>query len=324
MSALSQPSLQHYRVSHETLYEYAAPVSLSEQLLHLAPRPLPRQQLLDWSLRCDPEPGRQSESLDAFGNPVVRLQFDRPHQALAVRMAMQVAIGPRAAIDVQDSPGWESARDLHRYHAGSAPSAEILEASRFRFQSPFVPVKQDFGRFAADCFPPGQPLLAGAQALMARIHGGFRFDASATQVATPLADVLASRHGVCQDFAHLMIACLRALGLPARYLSGYLLTRPPPGKPRLVGADATHAWVAVHCPNQGWVQFDPTNNLIPDSEHILLGWGRDFADVSPQRGVILGGGAHLPKVAVTVEPLSAAGNRLSAASQPASKALAGA
>ncbi|MCK7594789.1 transglutaminase family protein [Pseudomarimonas salicorniae] len=306
MSALPSIRAQRYRVLHDTHYDYAAPVSLSEQLLHLAPRPLPRQRVIDWSLDCDPEPGRQEQALDAFGNPVVRLQFDRPHAALSVRMAMQVSITPRAPVNVEDSPPWEEACSLYRYHAGFVPDAAVLEASRFRFQSPYVPVKQAFGQFAADCFPRGRPLLAAAEALMANIHEQFEFDSRATQVATPLAQVLEERRGVCQDFAHLMIACLRALGLPARYVSGYLLTHPPPGKPRLVGADASHAWVSLRCPKQGWIDFDPTNHVIPDTEHIVLGWGRDFGDVSPQRGVILGGGAHLPRVAVTVEPVAEA------------------
>lgn len=305
MSAPRPDAPQRFRVVHETHYEYAAPVSLSEQLLHVSPRPLPRQALLDWSLECDPEPGRQDTGKDAFGNPVVRLQFDRPHAALTVRMEMEVAITRRAPLDVEDSPPWDAACDRYRYHAGFVPDADVLEASRFRFQSPYVPVKSAFGRYAEDCFPRGRPLLAAAQALMAKIHDEFEFDSRATQVATPLAEVLEERRGVCQDFAHLMIACLRALGLPARYVSGYLLTHPPPGKPRMVGADASHAWVSLPCPKQGWVDFDPTNNLIPDTEHIVLGWGRDFGDVSPQRGVILGGGAHVPKVAVTVEPLEA-------------------
>ena len=164
-------------------------------------------------------------------------------------------------------------------------------------------LKRQFAAFAADCFPPGRPLLAGAEALMGKIHREFAFDAEATQVATPLVEVLQRRRGVCQDFAHLMLACLRSLGLSARYVSGYLLTQPPPGQPRLIGADASHAWVSVYCPRHGWVDFDPTNAVLPNLEHITLAWGRDFADVSPLRGVILGGGSHDPEVRVTVQPL---------------------
>ena len=174
---------------------------------------------------------------------------------------------------------------------------------RYRFASPYVGLDAAFEVFAADCFPPERPLLEAVQALMQKIHGEFTFDASATLVATPLLTVLEQRRGVCQDFAHLMLACLRSRGLAARYVSGYLLTQPPPGQARLVGADASHAWVSVYCPSNGWVDFDPTNNLLPALEHITLAWGRDFADVSPLRGVILGGGHHDPDVQVTVTPL---------------------
>lgn len=298
---MNSPAPVRYRVRHDTLYDYALPVSLSQQLLHLAPRALARQQCLEWQLECEPTPTRQVAEFDAFGNPITRLEFDRPHRRLSVRSQMRVAITPRAPLDPEASPPWEQVRDGWRYQAQQAPDQALLDASRFRFQSPYVPVSTPFGDYAADCFMPGQPLLSSAMALMRKIHREFRFDASATQIATPLPEVLRQRRGVCQDYAHLMIACLRALALPARYLSGYLLTLPPPGRPRLVGADASHAWVAVYCPQQGWVEFDPTNNVIPDTQHILLGWGRDFGDVSPLRGVILGGGAHQPHVAVTVE-----------------------
>jgi transglutaminase-like putative cysteine protease len=183
-------------------------------------------------------------------------------------------------------------------------SPEILEACRYRFESPYVHLKQSFVEFSAGCFPKGEPLLLCAQALMEKIFDEFTFDGEATQVATPLVEVLQTRRGVCQDFAHLMLACLRSRGLAARYVSGYLLTQPPPGQPRLIGADASHAWVSVFCPVLGWVDFDPTNNIQPALEHISLAWGRDFSDVSPLRGVILGGGNHDPDVRVTVMPLS--------------------
>ena len=182
-------------------------------------------------------------------------------------------------------------------------SPELIEACRYRFESPYVHLKKTFVEFSESCFPPGQPLLLGVQALMEKIFSEFTFDAEATQVATPLVEVLERRRGVCQDFAHLMLACLRSRGLAARYISGYLLTQPPPGQPRLIGADASHAWVSVFCPRSGWVDFDPTNNVQPALEHITLAWGRDFSDVSPLRGVILGGGSHDPEVRVTVMPL---------------------
>jgi transglutaminase-like putative cysteine protease len=181
-----------------------------------------------------------------------------------------------------------------------------LEANSLLFESPYVRVKREFATYARPCFTPRRPLLDAVQALMNRIHSEFEFDPEATTVSTPVLKVLEDKRGVCQDFAHLMLSCLRSLGLGARYVSGYLLTQPPPGKPRMIGADASHAWVSVFCLDADggrWVDFDPTNNLIPDTEHITLAWGRDFGDVSPLRGVILGGGDE-PEldVAVTVMP----------------------
>ncbi len=303
----SEQDVHYYRVQHDTEYDYAQPVRVSQQLLHLSPRAHPRQTVLRSVLQCEPAPTRQQDDVDAFGNPIVRLEFNFPHGELSVKSETHIAVTARAdAFDGDDSPPWERARDEYRYRVGFAPNKDILEASQYRFQSPFVPVRETFARYASDCFSTGRPLLAATAALMQKIHSEFEFDATATQIATPLAQVLEERRGVCQDFAHLMIACLRALGLPARYISGYLLTIPPPGKPRLIGADASHAWVAIRCPRQGWVEFDPTNNVVPDTQHIVLGWGRDFGDVSPLRGVILGGGAHSPDVAVTVEPLKRA------------------
>jgi len=195
-------------------------------------------------------------------------------------------------------------RDRLAYDA-TDPQPADLDATRFLFESPHVRIKHELADYAADCFPPGKPLLLCVQALMAKIFTEFTFDPEATTVSTPVLDVLENKRGVCQDFAHLMIACLRALGLAARYVSGYLLTRPPPGKPRLIGADASHAWVSVYVPGSeyGWVDFDPTNNLLPDTEHITLSFGRDFSDISPLRGIILGGGGAEPEVAVTVFPI---------------------
>ena len=296
-----------YHVQHETRYDYASPVSLSQQQLHLSPRVLAHQHVELQRVDIDPVPAWRRDGIDAFGNPVSWIAFDQPHRTLCLRSAMTLAVMPRPAPDLADSPPWAFVRDRLGYR-GEAPDEEDLAACRFLFESPHVRVKHELSAYAAACFRPERPLLVAVAALMERIFREFTFDPQATTVSTPILEVLEKKRGVCQDFAHLMIGCLRALGLAARYVSGYLLTRPPPGRPRLIGADASHAWVAVYVPAWGeaparWVEFDPTNNLLPDTEHITLAYGRDFSDVSPLRGVVLGGGGPAPEVAVTVVPL---------------------
>jgi len=292
----------HYQIFHDTCYHYDSPVSLAQQLAHLWPRECTWQRCTEQQLLISPDPTTRRDELDVFGNPLTRLAFERPHDELQVNARLTVEVLARPLADFNLSPAWEQTRDALTY--SSQPlSAEMLEACRYRFQSPYVHLKRSFVEFSESCFPPGRPLLLGVQALMQKIFGEFTFDAEATQVATPLVEVLERRRGVCQDFAHLMLACVRSRGLAARYISGYLLTQPPPGQPRLIGADASHAWVSVFCPVLGWVDFDPTNNVQPALEHITLAWGRDFSDVSPLRGVILGGGSHDPEVRVTVMPL---------------------
>lgn len=296
-------SSARYQILHDTHYRYASPVSLAQQLAHLWPRTCPWQRNHAQQLLVSPQPCLRLDGLDVFGNPLTRLVFERPHNELKVSARLKVEVLARPALDLQASPAWEQARAALSY-SGQAMSADLLQAARFRFESPYVRLKQAFVDYATECFSPGRPLLAAVDGLMQKIFAEFSFDAAATQVATPLLQVLEERRGVCQDFAHLMLACLRSMGLSARYVSGYLLTQPPPGQPRLIGADASHAWISVYCPQQGWVDFDPTNNIRPALEHITLAWGRDFADVSPLRGVILGGGSHDPEVQVTVLPLA--------------------
>lgn len=293
----------HYQIVHDTRYCYDSPVSLAKQLAHLWPRPCAWQRCHQQTLAISPEPTRRTDELDVFGNPLTRLAFERPHDELKVGARLHVEVLPRTPLEFALSPSWELTRDALCY-SGRAVGADVLQACRYRFESPYVRLKKSFVAFSASCFPPGRPMLEGAQALMQKIFGEFTFDATATQVATPLVEVLENRRGVCQDFAHLMLACLRSRGLAARYVSGYLLTQPPPGQPRMIGADASHAWVSVFCPVLGWVDFDPTNNVQPGLEHITLAWGRDFSDVSPLRGVILGGGGHDPEVCVTVLPMA--------------------
>ena len=292
----------HYQIFHDTCYHYDSPVSLAQQLAHLWPRECTWQRCTGQQLLISPEPTSRRDELDVFGNPLTRLAFERPHDELQVNARLTVEVLARPPADFNLSPAWEQTRNALTY--SSQPlTAQMLEACRYRFQSPYVHLKRSFVEFSESCFPPGQPLMLGVQALMQKIFSEFTFDAEATQVATPLVEVLERRRGVCQDFAHLMLACVRSRGLAARYVSGYLLTQPPPGQPRLIGADASHAWVSVFCPLLGWVDFDPTNNVQPALEHITLAWGRDFSDVSPLRGVILGGGSHDPEVRVTVMPL---------------------
>jgi transglutaminase-like putative cysteine protease len=292
-----------YTVAHETTYTYEAAVSRSQQLLHLVPRANPRQRCVVHALAIEPAPSRRSEREDCFGNPVILLEFDRPHRSLSITSTMRVEVEARPALELAASPPWEEVAGLFDYRAMRAMDAATLDVSRYRFESVYVRIQSALADYARDCFDPGTPMMVGVRALMKKIHREFRFDPDATLIATPLLEVLEKKRGVCQDFAHLMIGCLRSLGLSARYVSGYLLTRAPPGKPRLVGADASHAWISAYCPVLGWIDFDPTNNVLPDTQHITIAWGRDFSDVSPQRGVILGGGEHELDVHVTVMPV---------------------
>ncbi len=298
-----------YQILHDTHYRYASPVSLAQQLVHLWPRECAWQRCAERVLEVSPLPTRRRDEQDVFGNPLTRLGLEYQHDELKVSTRVQIEVLPRPAPSLCASPPWEQARDSLAY-SRQALSPAFLDASRYRFESPFVRLKKRFVAFSEPCFAAGVPLLEAVRALMQKIFSEFTFDAGATQVATPLVEVLERRRGVCQDFAHLMLACLRSRGLAARYVSGYLLTRPPPGQARLIGADASHAWVSVFCPQHGWVDFDPTNNLLPGLEHITLGWGRDFTDVSPLRGVILGGGSHDPEVRVTVLPLEEQGDQV--------------
>lgn len=292
-------SVVRYHVQHETVYRYSAPVTISRQLLHLSPRELPHQRCLSHGLSVLPSPSEWRERIDFFGNHVTQFALQSPHAELEVRSqaCVELDVVDRPDAD-RDSVPWERLRERLR-QVGPAP---LLEPSQYLYASPHVELLPELARYAALDFTEGRPVLDAAVALMQRIHEDFDFDPKATTVTTSLEEVLSHRRGVCQDFAHLMIGCLRALGLPARYVSGYLLTRPPPGKPRLIGADASHAWVSVFSPQQGWVDMDPTNNTQPGVEHITVAWGRDFSDVTPMRGVILGGGEQELEVRVTVVP----------------------
>ena len=291
-----------YHIHHETAYHYDQPVGESRQLLRLTPRDLPWQTCVAHRIHVAPEPGRIQEFTDSFGNRVRALHFEADHDALEVRAESWVELHARTLPALADTPPWEMVRDLLAYRVGRRLAPATLEATACLFESTDIRIKREFAEYAAQDFTPGTPLLLAADRLMRRIFEEFTFDPQATDVSTPVTEVFAKKRGVCQDFAHFMISCLRSMGIAARYMSGYLLTRPPPGKKRLIGADATHAWVAVFCPDTGWVEFDPTNAIMPSLEHITIGWGRDFNDISPMRGVILGGGEHEPEIAVTVVP----------------------
>ena len=290
---------QLFEIQHTTSYEYHAPVTVSHHLMRLTPRALPRQRLLEHGIEVHPTPAATNLRVDYFGNDVTFATIEQTHRQLSVTSRSRVAVSPAFIPESSETPAWETVRGMCRVDR----TTSVLEASEFTFASPLIPVAPEFADFASSSFETEKPILEAVSDLTARIHREFRFDATATTVSTPLAEVLEKRRGVCQDFAHLQIACLRALGLPARYVSGYLETVPPPGQTKLVGSDASHAWVSFFCPGIGWIDVDPTNNLFPSMQHITLGWGRDYSDVSPVRGVILGAGKHALKVAVDVVPL---------------------
>jgi len=287
-----------YRVRHATIYRYGKPVDLASHMLHLAPRALPHQSVLASRIVATPEPARRTERLDHFGNGVAWLFLDRPHERFEVTLEATVDVLFPRPREAAATPPWEQVAAAARQ---GGPDA--WQAAEFVFDSPMAPAEAGAGGYAATSFFPGRPVLAGLLDLMARIRRDFKFKSGVTTIATPVARVLAQRAGVCQDFSHLMISGLRALGLPARYVSGYLRTKPPPGATARRGADQSHAWVGAWLgPDLGWVDLDPTNDLVVRDEHVVLAWGRDYGDISPVRGVILGGGHHTVSVGVDLEP----------------------
>ena len=289
-----------YRIRHETAYEYRNDVVHSHQLLHLVPRPTAYQQCLEHVINVAPAFYRKRNEIDTFGNLVTRVEFDHPHRKLEVATDMEVEVHPRPAVDAADSLPWERAAAELTYR-GLDPARDNLEAAKFRHESPYVRIKTLFNEYAAECFPRGRPVLAAAQALMSKLHTDFRYAPGETTVSTPLIEVFKSRRGVCQDFAHLMIACLRSR---ARRALCERLHPPDPREPdALVGWGASHAWVAVYAPPFGWMELDPTNDMFVGTDHVSVAWGRDFGDVSPLRGIILGGGSHRLSVGVKVEAI---------------------
>lgn len=290
-----------YRVVHETRYSYQSMVTLSQQYLHMTPRSFPYQQTETHQIWVDPIEEDGVDGVDYFGNRTRHIAITTPHKTLLVHAESTVALSPRYDLaQIKGTLSWEILRDTMQQDRDPA----TLEACRYLYASPHVSCSSELEHYARTSYTAGRPQLDAALELTQRIFDEFEFDAKATEISTPLEEVLKGRRGVCQDFAQLMIGCLRSLGLPARYVSGYILTHPPAGQPRMMGADASHAWVSVFCPGLGWVDFDPTNRCLVQSEHITLGWGRDFSDVTPMRGIVLGGGEHELEVRVTVTPLS--------------------
>ena len=296
-------------VTHETRYEYSPPVETAQHLAHLKPLATGSQKLVSHKLSIEPAPAQRSEQADLYGNTRAFFALEATHDKLVVTAesvveTSQPVLSPAVARDLP----WEAVRERFRFRKDATFDA----ASEFVFPSPYVPRHDDFVAYARASFIPGRPTFEVAMDLTERIYEDFAYDADSTEINTPAVEALAQRKGVCQDFAHIMIACFRTMGLPARYVSGYLLTQPPPGQPRLVGADASHAWVSVYLPGEDdgtggspgdWVDFDPTNGRQPGEDYVTLAIGRDYSDVSPMRGVLHGGARHTLRVGVTVQPV---------------------
>lgn len=290
-----------FDVRHRTTYRYSQPVSISHHVLHLMPRRSARQIVHASQLWVDPAPTLRSDATDYFGNPVAYLTLQDQHETLTIEARSRVEVVAPPDHPPQRTAPWDNVLA----QLESSASREALDVLQFAFDSPFTRATADLAAYARESFVPGRPILEAALDLTGRVFRDFRYESGTTSVSTPVDEVFRSRHGVCQDFAHFELACLRALALPARYVSGYLLTRPPPGQPRRIGADASHAWLSVWCPEAGWVDLDPTNDTIARDEHVTLAWGRDYGDISPINGVIFGGGEHAIDVAVDVIPVDA-------------------
>ena len=289
-----------YRVSHRTTYKYVSPVSVGDHVACLKPRSFPRNRLLQNTLSIHPTPTVLTERADYFGNTLCFFTVQQPHKELVVESESEVVVDPGPPPAAADSLPWE---DSTASLAGDR-RPDALAAYQFQFPSARIRLRPEFAAYARTSFTPGRPMREALLDLTQRVHRDFRFDSKATNVRTPIEEVFEKRHGVCQDFAHIQIACLRSINVAARYVSGYLRTYPPPGRPRLIGADASHAWLSAYCRHAGWLDMDPTNNVAPTDGHLTVAWGRDYTDVSPLRGLILGGGAHALKVEVDMEPLT--------------------
>jgi len=284
-----------YLIIHTTRYRYSEPASLSQNELFLSPRDTAGQRVLDSTLDIEPEPQYFHQRTDYFGNNVIIFMVQHPHNELVVTARSTVESFPAIVPIAQTTGAWEEVVTRVKRHQ----AAEERHAYQFSFPSPLIEIDEAITEYGRLSFTPGRPVLEAALELTQRIYDDFTYDKNATDVDTSVSQVLQKKRGVCQDFAHFCISCLRGLGLAARYVSGYLETLPPPGKPKLIGVDASHAWLSLYIPDIGWVDLDPTNNLIPGHQHITLAWGRDYGDVTPVKGVVMGGGVHT--LAVTVD-----------------------
>lgn len=287
-----------YTVRHRTTYRYQSDVAYSRLIAHLVPRATARQRPLTSTVTVAPEPVRRFDRADYFGNTTSWFIVDEPHDALEISSLSRVAVEPIAPPAAAGSTPWEAVRTSFEAPAGAA----AFDAAAYVFDTPLTAVDEEVVRYARPSFAPGRPLLACVLELNARIHADFTFDNEATDTRTTVSEAFELRAGVCQDLAHVGVACLHSMGLAARYVSGYLLTHPPPGRERMIGADASHAWFSVWIPPYGWVDFDPTNDMLPSDQHITVAWGRDYADVAPIHGIITGGSEHEVDVAVDVIP----------------------
>ncbi len=289
-----------YSVTHATRYYYGEPVVLGHNQAHLSPRTFARQRCEYQQLIINPAPRAQESWTDYFGNQVTYFTLEEGHRQLSVTARSVVFVDEPRYPSASETASWESVRD----QVASGADFDSRAAVQFTFDSPVVQRSGEAAEYAAKSFSPGRPLLAAVLDLTGRIYREFKYAPDATCVTTPTEEVFRKRRGVCQDFAHLQITCLRAMRLPSRYVSGYLLTDPPAGQPRLIGADASHAWISVYFPNHGWLDFDPTNNEMPKLRHVTLAWGRDYTDVCPIKGLFLGDGNHSMQVSVDVAPVA--------------------
>lgn len=286
-----------YRVQHTTSYAYGTPVELAAHMVHLRPRPRPWQTVISERITTDPAPARRRDGLDHFGNYVTWLFMDLPHADFEVTSDSVVDVDCPPPPATGDTLPWEDV-----VQAAQTPGG--WQAAEFRFGTAMAPINAEARTYVGKSFTPGRPVLEALLDLNNRFFTEFQFRAGVTSIATPVTQIMRQREGVCQDFSHAMISGLRGIGLPARYTSGYIRTRPPPGQAKRQGSDQSHAWVGCWLgPEHGWVDIDPTNGIVVKDEHVVLGWGRDFSDVSPVRGVILGGGDHVVRVGVDLEPL---------------------